>query len=326
MSPVRNNSSNNRFAVGHIKGALRAPLPTVLIRPTKLTQDVSVEQSRALARAYDASAHLDYIPMHACWRSKWIDNDTFWSQVYGRIRWVGREDKRPRDAEQLQRTKMFVCRMCVAPTVMEVVVRSGWEHWKSGDRVFQNEYGRWWVDNDRVKEWVEDAKNEWGKKVPSRYEGLVGGISPKEMFELAGRRNITLEQFKLWCNQRAWDHGNEDLEGDMAALEAAKDKRPDATAKWAEYRSTYDTSGWKSEKDEKEEGEVSTWAAFEESDPVYQAVEDVLDDVSRGTDPAPTKDLDETFQEWKERMKLRKELEDHVNELDMAIAKARGMD
>lgn len=91
--------------------------------------------------------------------------------------------------------------MCVAPTVMEVVVRSGWEIWKEGAQVWQDKSDKWWIEMDLVQEWIKEAKGQWDGKVPVWYRGLVGNISPGEMWDLVSGKNIIQDQFWEWCDQ-----------------------------------------------------------------------------------------------------------------------------
>lgn len=261
MSPICNNSFSVAATAASAQRNWRAAnqQPRLLKRGSKgpLNETTSVEVSRDLAKMYDLSAHLGYIPMAARWSCRWLDAGTFYSPVYGRLKWVGREDERPDTAEKLQRTKMFVCRMCVASSVCEVVVKSGWEVWKNADRVYQNKEGKWWIEHELVQEWVKEAKGEWEEKVNVRYRGLLGGISPEEMWALVNERNITKDQFEKWCDQRAWDCGNCELEKDMKSLEGREDARPEVTAKeWEDWRESAWGSWEEDPRTNAEEGET----------------------------------------------------------------------
>lgn len=165
MSPVQSNSFSVAAAAVNAERKSRG----------LLNKTTGVEVSRDLAKMYNPGAHLDYIPMAAHWNCRWLNASTFYSLVYRRLKWVGREDQQPDTAEKLQCTKMFVCRMCVALSVCKVVVKSRWEVWKNADRVYQNKGGKWWIEHELVQKWVKEAKGEWEEKVNVRYRGRLGG-------------------------------------------------------------------------------------------------------------------------------------------------------
>lgn len=131
---------------------------------------------------------------------------------------MGDEKDKPKTTEAMQRTKLFVCRQCVAPTVYTVVMRSK-EQWRLGDQwVKWAEDGRWWIDMDEAKRWTNEAIEEWKKSLPISYHGLVTSLIDVEVYDRIVEKRLTKSDFKEWVDQVVWDSANANLEEDMEEL------------------------------------------------------------------------------------------------------------
>lgn len=152
-----------------------------------------------------------------------------WAPKFGELTWVGEEEDKPTAWEDWSRTKLFVCRGCVAPTVYLVVTRSK-EEWRRmpngvmGNTTWTAKDEGWRLELEEALEWVKKEKEEWEERVPEMYRALVGleDIQGKEVMALLGGKGVSKEELWHWLDQKAWDHAQEDegeeLGRDVAAM------------------------------------------------------------------------------------------------------------
>lgn len=179
----------------------------------------SFYHSAKLAYELDPTTSLDYIPMGEQWTCKWEDNGRLYDHKRGCLTWVGEEKDKPKTKVDMQHTKLFVCRGCVAPTVYTVVMRSQ-VAWRLGEQwVKWADDGRWWIDLDEATRWTKEAIKEWKVSIPQSYHGLVSSLLDIEVYDEIMAKRMTKKDFKEWVDQQVWDAANANLEEDMAELE-----------------------------------------------------------------------------------------------------------
>lgn len=173
---------------------------------------------------------------------KWsADGKTIEDPKRGALTWVGEDFEKPLTELALKRTKLFVCRQCVATTVYTVVTRSK-EMWRKGtESIRWADDGRWWIDHEVVQTWIEDAVKEWKAKVPTSYHGTIAYLTSEEVYDLAIVKGLDKKQFLEWVDQKAWDDANNRLEDDMRRIELEEGELAEAvqeaieTNVWGEY-------------------------------------------------------------------------------------------
>lgn len=202
----------------------------------------SFRVSERLAHELDPTATLDYIPMKYRTECKWsADGKTIEDPKRGALTWVGEDFEKPLMELALKRTKLFVCRQCVATTVYTVVTRSK-EMWRKGtESIRWADDGRWWIDHEVVQTWIEDAFKEWKTKVPTSYHGTIAYLTTEEVYDLAIVKGLNKKQFLEWVDQKAWDEANNRLEDDMRRIELEEGELAEAVQEaietnfWGEY-------------------------------------------------------------------------------------------
>lgn len=147
---------------------------------------------------------------------KWsADGKTIGDPKRGSLKWVGEDFEKPLTDVAFKRTKLFVCRQCVATTVYVVVMRSK-EEWRKGtESIRWADNGRWWIKHETVQNWMEDAIRECKTQVPASYHRTITHLSTEEVYNLTIMKKLSKKQFLEWVDQKAWDNANNRLEDDM---------------------------------------------------------------------------------------------------------------
>ncbi|KDN34165.1 hypothetical protein RSAG8_12742, partial [Rhizoctonia solani AG-8 WAC10335] len=175
----------------------------------------SFMRSKEYAKTIDPTAILDYIPMTERWACFWAGSKTLKCPKRGYLRWVGGEP--PKGPYLMQKTKLFVCRGNVGPTVEQVVKAPPLKHQKEmgGWNLYpESEDDGWMVPITTVNEWLTKKVDDWKHTVPEGMGGYVENLTPEAIYDLILERKFGINDLYDWLAQRS----DNNLEQEIANL------------------------------------------------------------------------------------------------------------